>query len=163
MSSQLKMNNRSFVPSSLSKDTPNFQTDLLNFIRLGNVSNYKQVRLANAISIAANTTHISPVIDMKSNGDFKLAIMAKLAANTGNAGKVNQQCVIQTSLNGTDWYDKNIPVNIFVDSSNTPIVNDVFDVPNRFIRVRWENNDNSARVLIMSAEINIDGLSDLDF
>ncbi len=162
MSTQLKLNNRELVPEKLSKNTPNFQTDLLNFIRLGNVSNFKQILLANGETIAASGSYISPVIDMKSNGNFRLIIMARLAANSGNAGKANQVCRIQTSLDGTEWYDKNIPVNIFVDGSNTPIVNDVFDVPNRFIRVKWENNDGGGtRLLKMSAEINIIGLSDL--
>lgn len=161
--SELKLNNRTQIGNP--KLTPNssyYQIDVLDRIRLGNINNYKNLLVFNNISVPASGNALTQVIDMKSNGDFRLTLMGNLTANTGNAGKANQSCVIQTSIDGTTWFDKNIPVNIFVDSDNTPIVNDEYNIKNRYIRVKWINADAGAtRIIRMTAELNINGLQDL--
>jgi len=161
--SNLKLNNRSQLGRPTLTPNSNFyQIDVLDRIRLGNVNNYKNILVFNDITVAISSNAITDTIDMKSNGDFRLTLMGNLVANSGNAGKVSQSCVIQTSIDGTNWFDKNIPVNIFVDSANTPIINDVFDVKNRYIRIKWINADAVAtRVIRMTAELNINGLTDL--
>jgi len=162
MSSNLNLNNR--IQLGQERLTPNsnfYQVQTLDRIRLGNINNYKNILVFNGITVGANSNAVSPVIDMKSNGDFRLTLMGNLVANTGNAGKTGQSCIIQTSLDGTNWFDKNLPVNIFVDSANTPIVNDEFPIKNRYIRMKWVNGDNTTRTIVMSAEMNITGLNDL--
>ena len=162
MTDNLKLNNRNQIGRP--KLTPNssfYQIDVLDRIRLGSINNYLNILVFNDITILANKNAVTQVIDMKSNGDFRLTLMGNLVKNSGNAGKVGQSCVIQTSIDGTNWFDKNIPVNIFVDSDNTPIVNDEFNVKNRYIRIKWINGDSSTRIIRMTAELNINGLTDL--
>jgi len=139
----------------------NTQLDILEKIRLGGVSQYKTLTLFSAQTVAANSSAVSQVIDNKENGDYILALMGNLASNSGNAGKSNQEVIIQTSIDGSTFLDKNIPVNMFVDSTNTPIVNEEFRLRNRYIRVKYDNNDGSDRVVSMTAEINIAGVTNL--
>lgn len=159
----LKLNNRTQLgQTSLTPNSNFYQIQTLDRIRLGNVNNYKNILMFNDDLVAVSTSLVSRTIDMKSNGDFRLTLMGNLVANSGNTGKALQSCVIQSSIDGTIWFDKNIPVNLFVDSDNTPIINDEFAVKNRYIRLKWINGDGSAtRTVRMTAEMNINGLNDL--
>ncbi len=161
--SELNLKNRTRLGQNQLTPNSNFyQVEVLDRIRLGNVNNYTNQLLFNDLEVNISSSEVSNVIDMKSNGDFRLTLMGNLVANSGTAGKANQTCIIQSSLDGTNWFDKNIPVNIFVDSDNTPIINDEFPVKNRYIRIKWVNADtNASRIVRLTAEININGLSDL--
>ncbi len=159
---KLTIQNREAVSrSKISPKGGQFSIDVLDKIRLGGVSNYKPLNLFTDENIPVNSEVVSRVIDMKSNGDYKLCLYARLA-EPNNAGKANQSCFIQSSIDGTTFLDKNIPINIFVDSSNTVVINDEYDLTNRFIRIKWKNDDGlNTRTLTMDVELNIKGLTDL--
>tara|TARA_R110000824_G_scaffold42883_5_gene125664 strand:- start:1843 stop:2310 length:468 start_codon:yes stop_codon:yes gene_type:complete len=142
---------------------PQQNVELLDRIRLGNVRLYKKQTLFTDESIIAGATALSPVLDTGSNGDYMLSIFANLVANSGAVGKADQTATIQTSIDGAVWFDKNIPVNIFVDSDNTPIVNDEYSIKNRWIRIKWVNGSATGRTLNMNAELNICGINDIGY
>jgi hypothetical protein len=144
------------------KGLANTELDILERIRLGGESQYITRTLFTNQVINANSNAVSQVLDNKRNGDYILNLMGNLATNSGNAGKTNQQVIIQTSIDGTNFLDKNIPVNMFVDSTNTPIVNDEFRLRNRFIRVKYVNGDNTTRTVSMTAELNIAGITNME-
>ena len=127
--------------------------DLLDKIRLGNLVGYTTKNLFTNETIAVTSNVVSATFDNKLNGNYYITIYAQLAANSGTAGKATQECIIQSSIDGTTYYDVNQPVNIFVDSNNTPIVNTSVYINRRFFRIVWKNNDTSTRVLNMDVEI----------
>ena len=129
------------------------KVDILDKIRLGSLVNYSTQNLFTDKSVGAGVTVLSAVVDNKNNCEYTINIYANLAANSGSAGKLGQSLTIESSIDGTTFFELNHPVNIFVDSANTPIVNDSLSLHKRFFRFAYKNGDSSARVLNMDIEL----------
>lgn len=132
--------------------------DLLDQIRLGNIVNYSKTVLFTSQTVGANSEVVSAVFDNSKNGQYMLNLYARLASNSGSAGLASQTCILQSSCDGTNYYDINNPINIFVDSTNTPIINEDIYVNKRYLRIVYKNGSSSSRVLSMEAEVVKQGL-----
>lgn len=127
--------------------------DILDKIRLGNLVNYSTQNLFSDEAVAAGQTVRSAVVDNKDNCEYTINIYGNLAANSGSAGKVGQTLTVESSIDGIEYYELNHPVNIFVDSNNTPLINESLSLNKRFFRFAYKNGDSSARVLNMDIEL----------
>ena len=129
------------------------KVDLLDKIRLGALVNYSTQTLFSGVTVTAGQTKRSATLDNKDNCSYTINLYANLAAGTGNAGKVGQTITIETSIDGVSFFELNHPINIFVDSNTTPIVNDSINLHKRFFRFAYKNGDSSSRVLTMNIEL----------
>ena len=129
------------------------KVDLLDKIRLGELVNYSTQNLFPGVTVTAGQTVRSPAVDNKENCEYTINLYANLAAGTGNAGKVGQSITVETSIDGVSFFELNHPINIFVDSNTTPIVNESLSLQKRFFRFAYKNGDSSSRVLSMNIEL----------
>lgn len=129
------------------------KVDILDKIRLGALVNYSTQNLFTDEAVGAGVTVRSAVVDNKNNCEYTINLYANLASNSGSAGKLGQSLTIESSIDGVTFFELNHPVNIFVDSNNTPLINDSLSLNKRFFRFAYKNADSSARVLNMDIEL----------